>query len=79
MQEQQQISLNNNREMVRNVLEVLTDGRDRDGYFGRSYGGAPEIDNAVLFHSDREIKAGEYVRVKVEHALEYDLVGRVVG
>ena len=79
MLEQQQISLKNNREMVGKVLEVLTDGRDRDGYYGRTYGDAPEIDNAVLFHSDREIKAGEYVRVKVEHALEYDLVGRVVG
>ena len=78
MLEQQQISLKNNREMVGKVLEVLTDGRDRDGYYGRTYGDAPEIDNAVLFHSDREIKAGEYVRVKVEHALEYDLVGRVV-
>jgi len=79
MLEQQQISLKNNREMVGKVLEVLTDGRDRDGYYGRTYGDAPEIDNAVLFHSDKEIMAGEYVRVKVEHALEYDLVGRVVG
>ncbi|HQD41166.1 MAG TPA: 30S ribosomal protein S12 methylthiotransferase RimO [Bacillota bacterium] len=78
MLEQQQISLKNNREMVGKVLEVLTDGRDRDGYYGRTYGDAPEIDNAVLFHSDKEIMAGEYVRVKVEHALEYDLVGRVV-
>lgn len=79
MLEQQQISLKNNREMVGKVLEVLTDGRDRDGYYGRTYGDAPEIDNTVLFHSDKEIMAGEYVRVKVEHALEYDLVGRVVG
>ena len=79
MLEQQQISLRNNRAMVGKVLEVLTDGHDRDGYYGRTYGDAPEIDNAVLFHSDKEIKAGEYVRVKVEHALEYDLVGRVVG
>jgi ribosomal protein S12 methylthiotransferase len=79
MLEQQQISLRNNRAMVGKVLEVMTDGHDRDGYYGRTYGDAPEIDNAVLFHSDKEIKAGEYVRVKVEHALEYDLVGRVVG
>ena len=79
MLEQQQISLRNNRAMAGKVLEVLTDGHDRDGYYGRTYGDAPEIDNMVLFHSDKEIKAGEYVRVKVEHALEYDLVGRVVG
>ena len=79
MLEQQRISIRNNRAMVGKVLEVLTDGHDQDGYYGRTYGDAPEIDNAVLFHSDREIKAGEYVRVKVEHALEYDLVGRVVG
>jgi ribosomal protein S12 methylthiotransferase len=79
MLEQQQISLRNNRAMVGKVLEVITDGRDRARYYGRTYGDAPEIDNAVLFHSDKDIKAGEYVRVKVEHALEYDLVGRVVG
>jgi len=79
MLEQQQISLRNNRAMVGKVLEVITDGRVRARYYGRTYGDAPEIDNAVLFHSDKDIKAGEYVRVKVEHALEYDLVGRVVG
>lgn len=79
MLEQQQVSLKNNRELVGQVLEVMTDGHDQDGYYGRTYGDAPEIDNMVLFHSDKEIKAGEYVRVKVEHALEYDLVGRVVG
>ena len=79
MLEQQQISLRNNRAMVGQVLEVMTDGHDQNGYYGRTYGDAPEIDNTVLFHSDKEIKAGEFVRVKVEHALEYDLVGRVVG
>ena len=79
MLEQQRISLKNNREKVGQRLEVLVDGYKNGRYYGRTYGDAPEIDNRVIFTSDCEIKAGEFVQVWIEHALEYDLIGRVVG
>jgi len=42
---------------------------------GRSMADAPEIDGAVYLNGDRQVKVGDVVRVKVEHADEYDLWG----
>jgi ribosomal protein S12 methylthiotransferase len=79
MLEQQRISLKNNASMVGHEVEVIVDGRDDCQYYGRTYRDAPEIDNLVLFTSDMAKKAGDFARVRIEHAFEYDLVGRVVG
>ena len=39
---------------------------------------APEIDGTVLFVSEQEHDAGEFVTVKIIDATEYDLMGQVV-
>lgn len=78
MLEQQRISLKKNRAKVGQDLKVLVDGRENGIYYGRTYMDAPEIDNTVLIDSDKRLKAGELVRVRIEHALEYDLIGSVV-
>lgn len=79
MRRQLDISLELNKAEIGNTIEVLVEERDEDGsYIGRSRYDAPEIDNSVLFTSDRELKAGDIVRVKVEDAFDYDLVGREV-
>ena len=52
------------------------EGRDEDGsYYGRSEYDAPEIDDSVLFTSERELLSGEFVRVRINDAFDYDLVG----
>ena len=78
MRRQIEISLASNQRKVGQVLEVLVEGRDEDGsYYGRTEYDAPEIDNAVLFTSDRDrqLQPGEFVRVRIEDAFDYDLVG----
>lgn len=79
MRRQLDISLELNKAEIGKTIEVLVEERDEDGsYIGRSRYDAPEIDNSVLFTSDRELKAGDIVRVVVEDAFDYDLVGREV-
>ena len=79
MRRQLDISLEYNREKVGKELTVLVEEKDEDGsYIGRTQYDAPEIDNSVIFTSRRDLNAGDMVRVLVEDAFDYDLVGREV-
>ena len=76
MRIQREISLENNRRLIGMTMEVMVDERDEDGsYIGRTRYDAPEIDNAVIFTSNRELKVGDIVNVKIEDAFDYDLTG----
>ncbi len=76
MQRQVEISLESNRAKIGQVLEVLVDEIDEDGsYIGRSRYDAPEIDNSVLFTSNKNLKIGDMVNVRITDAFDYDLVG----
>ena len=79
MRRQLDISLEYNREKVGKELDVLVEEKDEDeSYIGRTQYDAPEIDNSVIFTSERDLMPGEIVRVLVEDAFDYDLVGREV-
>ncbi len=73
------ISLEHNQAKVGQVMEVLVEGQDEDGsYIGRTRYDAPDVDNGVLFTSNRELEPGEFVQVEIIDAFDYDLVGREV-
>ena len=77
MRRQVDISLECNRKKIGRVLEVLVEEIDEDGsYIGRTRYDAPEIDNSVIFTSDKGINVGEIVNVEITDAFDYDLVGR---
>ena len=74
---QQEISLEKGREKIGKTIEVLCERQLPDGrYEGRSDGDSPEIDGCVVFEGDN-VKIGEYVKVLVLNASEYDLEGKV--
>lgn len=80
MMEQMQISNEANQALVGKVLPVMVDEQDEDGaYVGRTAYDAPEIDNSVIFTSDRALKAGDIVPVRIEDAFDYDLEGTAVS
>ena len=79
MLKQLSISLKHNRSMIGNTYEVIVDETDEDGsYIGRTRFDAPDIDNSVLFTSDKEHEPGDIVNVHIEDAFDYDLTGREV-
>ena len=76
MRRQLDISLELNKEKIGQTLEVLVEEQDEDGsWLGRSRYDAPEIDNSVIFTSNRSLKPGDIVNVRINDAFDYDLVG----
>lgn len=79
MRRQLDISLESNREKIGQVMKVLVEEKDEDGsYIGRTQYDAPEIDDSVLFTSERELKPGDLVNVIIQDAFDYDLTGMEV-
>lgn len=57
-------------------LEILVEGVDENGiYFGRSSYHANEVDGQVLFTSEQELYAGQFVEVRIIGVNELDLIG----
>ena len=44
---------------------------------GRTYKDAPNVDGYIFVNTDINFMSGDFVRVKVTGALEYDLIGEV--
>ncbi|MCR8745093.1 30S ribosomal protein S12 methylthiotransferase RimO [Romboutsia lituseburensis] len=76
---QQEISQELNSAKVGNIYEVLIEEQVEDKvYIGRTQGDAEEIDSIVYAKSEKQFNAGDFVKVKINNALEYDLMGDVI-
>jgi len=73
MTRQQEVSRNVNEKKIGRTYEVLVEGLGEEGYYGRSYEMAPEIDGLVFIDTDKDLVVGSYVNVKITEAAEYDL------
>ena len=74
---QQNISKELNSKKLGKIYKVLVEGFNGETYYGRNFEMAPEVDGSVFFESERVYNKGEFVKVKVTKALEYDLIGVV--
>ncbi|MBR0139799.1 MAG: 30S ribosomal protein S12 methylthiotransferase RimO [Firmicutes bacterium] len=80
MEIQRSISLEHNRALIGRTLKVLVEEIDEDGtYIGRSEMDAPEIDNSVIFSSEKPLKPGDFTEVLIEDAFDYDITGKAVN
>ena len=79
MEMQLTIAAEKNEEKVGTVTEVLIEGWDDyiKCYFGRTPADAPEVDGKIFFMSARPLVIGEFVRVRVNDTLDYDLLGEL--
>lgn len=75
MAHQQAISTQRLARKVGREMDVLIDEIDEDGAIGRSSADAPEIDGNVFVSTERTLKPGDMVRVRVTDSDEYDLYG----
>ncbi|MGL5718948.1 MAG: 30S ribosomal protein S12 methylthiotransferase RimO [Paraclostridium sp.] len=77
---QQGISEELNASKVGNTYEVLIEEQIEDKvYLGRTQGDAEEIDSIVYVKSENQLEPGNFVNVKIDKALEYDLMGDVIN
>lgn len=73
MAHQQAISTARLAQKVGREIDVLIDEIDEDGPVGRSSADAPEIDGSVFVNTEKTLKPGDMVRVRVTDSDEYDL------
>lgn len=80
MEQQMLISAENNEKLMDCELEAVVEGFDRFGecWFGRTAIDAPDIDGKVFFTSEKPLEIGEYVKIRITEALDYDLIGEVI-
>lgn len=80
MELQQEIAFEKAEDMVGRELEVLIEGKisDANAYAGRTYMDAPNVDGLVFVVTDEDIMSGEFVKVKITKAQEYDLIGEIL-
>jgi ribosomal protein S12 methylthiotransferase len=76
MQKQQAISSAKLSQRIGQQLTVLVESASEQGYVARSYADAPEIDGLVHIDSDSALAVGEFCRVEITDADEYDLYAK---
>lgn len=79
MELQMTIAAEKNEEKTGIVTEVLIEGWDDyiKCYFGRTPADAPEIDGKIFFMSSKPLKIGDFVNVRVNDCIDYDLLGEL--
>ncbi len=80
MEIQREISDDNGMKMIGKTLEVLVEGFDIETclYEGRSYLDSLDVDGRVYFGAVSDIKAGDFVKVKILDYVDYDLTGEMI-
>lgn len=79
MELQQMIAFDRAQEMEGRRLLVMVEGKvpDENAYVARSYKDAPNVDGFVFIQTARELITGDFVRVRITGAYEYDLIGEI--
>ncbi len=76
---QQEISFELNQEKVGKTFKTIVDKKEAGRYLGRTEFDSVEVDNEVIIQTDKRLKIGEFVNVKITKAFDYDLEGEVVA
>jgi ribosomal protein S12 methylthiotransferase len=77
MELQQGISQELNQAKVGRAFRVLVDRKEGDTFVGRTEYDSPEVDNEVIIRTNEYLRIGDFVRVRVNGAAEFDLIGTV--
>ena len=80
MELQQEIAFELAEDMIGREVLVMIEGKvaDENAYVGRTYKDAPNVDGLIFVESDEELMSGDFARVRVTGALEYDLIGEII-
>ena len=79
MELQQEIAFEKAQDMIGKVLLVMVEGKvaDEDTYVTRTYRDAPNVDGFLFLNTTANLMTGDFVKVLVTDANEYDLIGEI--
>ncbi|WP_143318993.1 30S ribosomal protein S12 methylthiotransferase RimO [Clostridium sp. HBUAS56010] len=79
MELQQEISLEHSNSMIGKTVEVMIEGKvaDENAYVGRTYMDGPGVDGMIFVQTGQVMMSGDFARVRVTGAMEYDLMGEL--
>lgn len=80
MELQQEIAFDKAEDMIGREVLVMIEGKvaDENAYVGRTYRDAPNVDGLIFINTDVELISGNFAKVKVTGALDYDLIGELM-
>lgn len=80
MELQQEIAFEKSEAMVGRELLVMVEGKvaDEHAYVSRTYMDAPGVDGYLFIQTPEVLMTGDFARVRVTGALEYDLIGELI-
>ena len=80
MELQQEIVFDQAEDMIGKEVLVMIEGKvaDENAYVGRTYRDAPNVDGLIFVNTDEELMTGDFAKVKVTGAAEYDLIGELM-
>ncbi len=80
MELQQEIAFDLAEDMIGREITVMVEGRvaGENAYVGRTYMDAPNVDGLIFIDTEEEMMSGDFARVRVTGALEYDLIGELI-
>ena len=80
MELQQEIVFAQAEDMIGTEVLVMIEGKvaDENAYVGRTYKDAPNVDGLIFINTDEELISGDFAKVKVTGAAEYDLIGELM-
>ena len=79
MELQQEISLDKGNERIGQEMLVMIEGKvsGESAYIGRTYADAPKVDGYMFVQTGELMVTGDFAKVRVTGALEYDLIGEL--
>lgn len=80
MELQEEIIFDCNETMIGRELYVMIEGEltAEHAFIGRTYRDAPDIDGYVFIQTSENLMSGDFVKVRITGAYEYDLIGELV-
>lgn len=79
MELQQEISYECGQGKIGRTMLAIVEGKvaDENAYVARTYADTPGIDGYVFINTGEALMSGDFVKVKITGALDYDLIGEI--
>jgi ribosomal protein S12 methylthiotransferase len=78
MDTQSEISYELNQNRIGKTFKVIIDKMEGGNYIGRTEFDSPEVDNEVIIQTDKHLRLGDFVQVRITAATEFDLEAELI-